>query len=186
MIFSEKARKQCRRAVCLGLLGAMAPLALSCYGNFPLTKAVYRMNAHAGDGAGDKTGRKLVQSVVMWVLVIVPVYAVATFADAIVMNLIEFWSGEPVTISSAQTKDGVEVALKPGQNGNEALLTVKRDGKLLAEQHIVKTGEGRFEMRDARGAVTGRVFRTAAGEIQLADAQGRVMRTLPARAGAAL
>ena len=99
-----------RRYVCLGLLAAMAPLALSCYGHFPLTRAVYRMNGDVGKSLGeDQTARKLVQSVVMWVLVIIPVYGVAIVADVVVLNLIEFWTGDTVDISAVQERDGLRL-----------------------------------------------------------------------------
>ena len=53
-----------------------------CYGNFALTKKLYNWNGQVGD--------KWVNSAVMWVLMIVPVYEVAGFIDFAILNLIQF------------------------------------------------------------------------------------------------
>jgi hypothetical protein len=56
-----------------------------CYGSFSLTKKVYEFNGNVGD--------KFINTVVFWVLNIVPVYSIAVFLDAVLFNLIEFWTG---------------------------------------------------------------------------------------------
>jgi hypothetical protein len=168
-------------------LVAIAPFSLSCYGRFPLTKAVYGMNGRAGRSFGaDRTQHKLVQSVVMWVLWIIPVYEVAIFADAFVLNLIEFWTGDTIEVGSVQERDGVQVALEPKAGGHEAVLTISRDGQLLTEQHVVKVSDTVFEMRDPSGNLSGTVQKTASGGIELRDAQGQVVKTLAAEDLAAL
>ena len=48
----------------------IAPMTVGCYGKFPLTRAVYRINGNVSDNA-------FVQSAVFWLFVIVPVYGVA-------------------------------------------------------------------------------------------------------------
>ena len=172
MSITGRIAKKLHLMVCLGLLVTMMPLALSCYGRFPLTHAIYRMNGNAGG--------KVVQTVVFWFLVIVPVYSVAMFADAIIMNLVEFWTGDGVEVSSVQERDGVRVALEPATDGREAVLTVSRDGQPLTVQHMVKVSATAFEMRSATGELTGTVLKTADGGIQLGDADGRIIRTLTA------
>lgn len=176
-----------RQYLCMGLMVALLPFLMSCYGHFPLTRAIYRMNGHAAQSLGeDNTGRKLIQTVVMWVLIIVPVYEVGTFADLVVLNLIEFWTNEPVQIGAVQERDGTRVALEPSADGHEAVLTVMKDGQLLAEQHVIKVSDTRFEMRDASGRLSGTILKTSDGGIQLTDAQGHVVRTLAAEDLAAL
>ena len=56
-----------------------------CFGTFALTRKVYEFNRDLND--------KFVQSIVMWAMLIIPVYGVATFIDVVILNLIEFWSG---------------------------------------------------------------------------------------------
>jgi hypothetical protein len=100
---------QWRRTFCLGLL-AMAPLALSgCFGGFPMTKAVYHGNRNVYSSVeGDRTQRKLAQSVVMWVFI--PVYAGAAVGDMVVFNLIEFWTGSRTDVSYNHEENGTNVA----------------------------------------------------------------------------
>lgn len=57
-----------------------------CFGEFALTRKVYNWNDDISDS-------KVVKSLVMWVMMIIPVYGVAGFVDMIILNLIEFWSG---------------------------------------------------------------------------------------------
>ncbi len=56
-----------------------------CYGQFALTKKLHDWNGSLGD--------KWVESLVFWGFLIVPIYAVSTFGDAVVFNVIEFWTG---------------------------------------------------------------------------------------------
>jgi len=103
-----------RRALIYALLLACAPMATSCFGRFPLTRAVYKGNRNVyGSVEGDNTQRKLAQSAVLWVFV--PIYAGAAVGDMVVFNLIEFWTG-------SQT----EVANSPAENGPRATLAGSR------------------------------------------------------------
>ena len=72
--------------IALMLLAVLAPVFTGCYGNFQATKAVYKWNAEVSD-------EKIVRSVVMWGLLILPVYYIGGLADVFVLNPIEYWSG---------------------------------------------------------------------------------------------
>lgn len=180
MLTKNGTLKKIRRYVCLGLMITLIPMMMSCYGAFPLTHTVYRLNDQAGNGVQNPTGSKVVKSVVFWILVIIPVYKVAMLADAIVLNLIEFWSGTTITISSVQEQDGTKVALQPSEDGREAILTVTQEGKLITEQHVIKVSDTVFEMRDATGTLNGKIIKTSEGGIQLTNANGDIVRTLAA------
>ncbi len=181
MVKANGLSRQLRSGICVGMLVALAPLMLSCYGRFPMTHAVYHMNNSIGRDIGEsRTGDKLAKSVAFWVLVIIPVYEVAMVGDAIILNLVEFWTGDSVDIGSAQESDGVRVALQPTADRREAVLTVSHDDALITEQHVIKISSTAFEIRDVSGKLTGKVFKTSAGDIQLADAQGQIIRTLKA------
>jgi hypothetical protein len=57
-----------------------------CYGSFGLTKKVYQFNGSVGN--------KWMKSLLFFVMAgVVPVYGITTFVDAVVLNLIEFWTG---------------------------------------------------------------------------------------------
>ncbi|HOR28799.1 MAG TPA: DUF3332 family protein [Candidatus Sumerlaeota bacterium] len=82
------------------LLLAISPLVVtSCYGRFPLTHAVYDFNGEIGNDAGN--AEKWVESALFWVFVILPVYQLASLGDAIIFNVIEFWTGDTLRIGAA-------------------------------------------------------------------------------------
>ena len=132
-----------------------------------MTRAVYEMNGEVGSSVGrDHTGRKLVRTAVFWVLWIIPVYWVAMFVDAILFNLIEFWTDDTVDFSRLQERGGTRVALQSSPDGKQAVLTISRNGKLIAERHVVKVGPDAFEMCDADGTLSATMIRTPEGGIQ--------------------
>lgn len=68
-----------------------------CYGSFTLTRKVHSWNGSVGD--------KFVNTIVYWVLMIIPVYGACTFIDFLVLNTIEFWVGSnPLALSSEETE----------------------------------------------------------------------------------
>jgi hypothetical protein len=88
---------------------------MSCYGNFSLVKKLYLWNGTVGS--------KFANSAVMWILFIVPVYEVAGFIDFVILNVIEFWTGEnPVKMSEGDRetqivkKDGKEYQITATKN----------------------------------------------------------------------
>ncbi|MFC2123597.1 DUF3332 domain-containing protein [Bacteroidota bacterium] len=82
-----------------------------CIGSFGLTKKVYDFNMNVGD--------KWVNELVFLAFVIIPVYEVSAIVDIIILNLIEFWSGDnPVSY-------------------------IGEDGK-----HYVKSGDDVYEMTE--------------------------------------
>lgn len=155
------------------MLLAMAPIVTGCYGRFPLTRNVYDFNGEVSDV-------KIVQTIVMWVLVIVPVYGIAMLADLIVFNLIEFWSGEPVNLGKVTGEDGTQYVLEPSEDGKAAVLTVSRGDRVLTTVSFVKVSDTKFEVRDAEGRLAGMVVRTPEGGFNLTDARGRTIRTISA------
>jgi len=82
------------RKVALSLLVAVFLMTnTGCFGSFSLTKKVYSFNESLGD--------KWIQSAVMWVMLIVPVYEVSGFIDLVFLNLLEFWTGNnPLAVNS--------------------------------------------------------------------------------------
>lgn len=168
------------RRVGLILLFAVTPLlTVGCYGRFPLTKAVYKFN-------GEVTDNKWVHSILLWIFVILPVYSLATLGDAIILNLIEFWTGETLEIGSHTREDGSQVTLAPSEDGREAVLTLTKDGQTTVMQRYVRQADGTIEVLDAEGALTGKVLPTAAGGFDLTDAEGSVVQGIPADAVAAM
>lgn len=104
--------KKLYRWMALLLIAAQAAALLGCYGTFPLTRLVYRVNGSIG-GSGSPAGR-LVQTAVFWLFVIFPVYGFASLGDAVIMNVIEFWSGQPIATSWVNEQNGARLALTGG------------------------------------------------------------------------
>lgn len=89
-------------------------LCSSCIGSFGLTNKVKDWN----EGLGDK----FVNELVFLGLHIVPIYPIAIFVDAVVLNSIEFWSGENPVTATGETKivkntAGEDVQITAMENG---------------------------------------------------------------------
>jgi hypothetical protein len=83
-----------RRAAVLSLTAVALLGSSACFGSFNLTRKLWGWNKSV-------SSEKFVRELVFLGLNIVPVYSVATFLDAVVINTVEFWSGKnPVNMSS--------------------------------------------------------------------------------------
>ena len=92
-----------RSLALLSLALSIPCLTLGCYGTFPMTNEVYDFNGDVGNNAD--SGGKIIQTGVFWVLT--PVYVVAMVGDAVIFNMVEFWSGETVNVSQADTSETI-------------------------------------------------------------------------------
>jgi len=82
-----------KKIISLLVLACFIAANTGCYGSFALTKKVYKWNGSLGD--------KWLDSLVMWVLYIIPVYGVSVFIDAVVFNVIEFYTSKnPMAFNS--------------------------------------------------------------------------------------
>ncbi|NDV47487.1 DUF3332 domain-containing protein [Paludibacter sp. 221] len=91
----------------------------SCIGSFGLTSKVYSWNKSLGD--------KWINELVFLALYIVPVYEIALFADAVVLNTIEFWTGSnPIAAGDVKKVEG--------ENGIYAIETTENGYDITNEQ----------------------------------------------------
>ena len=68
-----------------------------CLGSFNLTKKVYNWNKSVGD--------KFVNELVFIAFLIVPVYSISLFIDGIILNSLEFWTGNnPVAMKAGESE----------------------------------------------------------------------------------
>ena len=88
-----------------------------CFGGFKATKAVHEFNREV-------SRNEWVQEVVFLGLVIIPVYGIATLVDAVILNSVEFWTGDN---PMAQAGDQKRVE---GKDGSYAVSTLKADGSV--------------------------------------------------------
>ena len=165
------------RSVTFAVLLGTTPVWLGgCFGYFPLTRAVYRVN--------DSVEPSPLKTLLFWGFLIIPVYSVAMIVDAVILNLIDFWipgvdfaeSG-----SSAVTKRGdIETTLERSSDGNQAVCTVRRKGQVLGQYRFVKMPDGSCELRATDGKLLGSARKRTAGDFEFLDGQGRVVRTVAA------
>lgn len=162
-----------RKAMSLVLLAALAvPVLAGCYGPFPLTNTVYRANGSIGND--------VVRQVVFWVFVILPVYNVSMLADALVLNVIDFWIGETVGISAISDESGNTLVVEPDSRGQRAVLSVRRQDGQTVRLRLERVSDEVCEVRDADGRLLGRALRTPGGGLRLTDAERRAVVTLSA------
>ncbi len=105
-----------RSRILAGLVGtAMFVQLQGCYGNFNLTRKLYTWNGQLGD--------KWINSIATWVMIVVPVYGVVGVVDFVVLNTIQFWTGQnPVTMNEGE-KDIQVVSYK----GKEYQMTATKN-----------------------------------------------------------
>lgn len=151
-----------RKSLTLALVVLMSATVMfsSCIGSFRLTQSVHGWNQTVGD--------KFVNELVFLVFCIVPVYEVSLFIDYVILNSIEFWSGEnpmsagePRVIDTengrylvTQTPDGYELT-----NEQEGVTTALRfdeasqtwsvetaDGELIPLMSFIEGGKVRMHL----------------------------------------
>lgn len=103
------------RNLAVALLLSTAILTPGCIGSFSLTKSVYEWNNSVGD--------KFVNELVFLVCLVVPVYQLSTFIDAVVLNSIEFWTGDN------------PMAMKEGEKREKLVEIEGKTYKLTAEKY---------------------------------------------------
>jgi hypothetical protein len=83
-----------RRAVLMTVATAALITSSGCFGSFNVTRKVYGFNKTVSTN-------KFARELVFLAFNIVPVYGVAGFADVIVVNSVEFWTGKnPVALTT--------------------------------------------------------------------------------------
>lgn len=112
---------------------------VGCTGSFMLTKKVYNWHRGMGDKWSDEFG--------FLVCTLLPIYGLSTFADAIVFNSIEFWSGDnPVNDVKADTQKKIvrsgdeKGTLTYNAQANELKIATEKKGLHPIEIALEKNG----------------------------------------------
>ena len=107
-----------------GLIAATSTFTLQgCYGNFALTKKVYKWNGTLGN--------KWINSIVMvGMSVIIPVYGLTMFVDGVILNTVQFWTGSNPVAMAPGAKETQTVAV----NGKTYIITATRNHMEVAAQ----------------------------------------------------
>jgi len=128
-----------------------------CYGQFALTRKLYNWN-------GNATGNKFANSAIMWALIIIPVYPIATIGDFLIFNTVEFYGGSN--------------PMATNEDGTMNTRYANRDYRLQ------RLSDGRIEV-----AIDGKPsyrYREVGNKLVVEDLDGKIMREIPARERVAL
>lgn len=102
----------------------------NCYGRFVLTGKIYNWNGSMGN--------KFIKSILMWVLIIIPVYGVCVFIDFIILNTIEFWTGSN-PLAMGPTDKEIQIVEKDGRTIELTATQNRFDIKVLKGEDAGKT-----------------------------------------------
>ena len=126
--------KNAKKLKVIALLSVSSFLLTGCFGSMALTKKVHNWNQGA-------SGNKFVQSLLFWGMIIVPVYPITLFVDAVFLNTVEFWSGSnPIAMADGDRE--VQVVTNENNETFEITATKNRfDIKQIEGQHagVIKT-----------------------------------------------
>lgn len=161
------------RRVLLTALGASS--ATGCFASFGATTWLYSWN--------DSFDSKWIKWLIFLLLAIIPVYFLFVVADVLVINSIEFWTGEKV-ITVSENSDGTKVTRRLTEEENLVALDFHKDGKLERTLYARRLDEGGLTLLDENGKVLTQVRTTVRGSLQLVDGNGKLLLELePEQAG---
>jgi hypothetical protein len=98
---------------------------------------------------------------------VVPVYGIAGFIDAVILNSIEFWTGSNPVAANVSSEDGTNVSFNKEKNE----MTISYAGKTF----IVTREEGKSVVKDSEGNVLATAVSDANGNMNVVDAKGNVL-----------
>ena len=102
----------------------------SCIGSYSLFNKLAKWNVNA-------TGNKYLNAIIG--VVISPAYGFCAFADAIVLNSIEFWTGDQLLSNVGKTQPMV------GADGNFYLITTTIDGYTISNETTKQTSYLKYD-----------------------------------------
>lgn len=157
-------KKTSTRWIVTLILAVMISAVGGCYGSFTLVQKVHKWNGTFGN--------KFVNEVGFLVLNIVPVYGVAAFVDAIILNSIEFWTGKNPSSSSNDTivplDENNSLTLR-GSDGTMVLTTRTEAGTM---QYVFEKSTDGTLVKDAGGKLLARCVMTDTGSMRIYDGNG--------------
>ncbi len=116
--------KKIRKFVAVAMIAVMGLAMTGCYGSFALTKKVHSWNGSLGN--------KFVQEVVFLGFNIIPVYPIATFLDAVILNLVEFWTGSnPMALNQGVNKVEMNGEMFTVNVDSDQITIFNQDGSLV-------------------------------------------------------
>lgn len=108
-------------ALVLALAGSI--MTTSCIGSFSLTNKLLDWNKSVGD--------KFVNEVVFIALSVIPIYGITLIADVLVLNSIEFWSGNNPMAKGKKVIEGNDGKYLVECDGKGYTITSENDGSVV-------------------------------------------------------
>ncbi|MEM8484978.1 MAG: DUF3332 family protein [Bacteroidota bacterium] len=125
-------KQKLKKALVLVLMfGFITISTANCFGKFALTRKIYQFNDSIG---GKNLVGRFLKTIVMYVFYILPVYGIGMFIDAVILNLIEFWTGNNLLGFNEYDENGMYV--KTMSKGSQTLKLVYLDYGKKMEMHI--------------------------------------------------
>ena len=137
-------KKKCISAAMALLMMTTAVFSPSCIGSFSLSNRLLSWNKNVDN--------KFVNELIFFAFWILPVYEVCALADVLVLNSIEFWSGNN-PVGTAQAEKVVE--------GNDGKYIIRQDA---TGYDVISCNDGSKMRLDFDAATDGWSFTTAQGE----------------------
>jgi hypothetical protein len=156
--------------------GFISMHATGCFGQFKLTQKIWQFNKGV-------SGEKFVQWLVFLVFVIVPVYELGALIDALILNSLEFWTGNnPVSGIVGHHEDSRIVRLSPTDtlrlsrdaDSGVMRLELERGGQAPVVRYFEPLENG-MAVRDDAGALLLQARETLDGAVALTDASGATL-----------
>ena len=145
----------------LAVLVLLCFCTVGCTGSFNMTRKVYNFHRSQDD--------KWMDEIFFLGCILLPIYGISTFADAIVFNSIEFWTGDnPIDMAGTEPK---VKQVKVGQseatlsyNPQTDLITITSPGN---PSITLKRGESGILAKDQNGKTLYSSFQNPSGEIMV-------------------
>lgn len=144
-----------RRFALWGLVALCTVTAAGCWGRFRIFSAVYEFNKGVGN--------RFLRSLVMVLLVVIPVYEIAAIVDILILNVVEFWTGDAIAREQI-LPDGTHLVMERVATDVLRVRWTDRDGR-VHETEIVKVAERAGLIRRIDGSPVATVEETADGHI---------------------
>ena len=153
------------------LTAALSLFAAGCFGEFAATRSLYKWNTEVSDS-------KWLRWLVFLVLIILPVYGLFMLADAIVINTIEFFSGDnPISHSHVDLGKGHTLTSQRTSDPNLIKHEERKDGKVTRVFYVRKVGDHELVLLDEHMRVLSRVH-VKERLATVYDGSGRVLAVL--------
>jgi hypothetical protein len=157
-----------RSAVAIAVLLLFGQSTAACWGKFNLTRKLWGFN----NGVSDS---KWLKWLLFLGLTIIPIYAISAIADALVLNSIEFWSGQnPVTANEVREDTRVVEGktVHTVMTAQKLRIEIAEPGKELRVVEISSEGDGAVA-RDGAGKILSQLTSEPDGQVVVSDGEGR-------------